>query len=124
MQLTDKEIEEKEELERAQNESAQYAFNSKVEDQINDGMIEREEQREGTKVKGSYAYSDGYVMRKVYYEADENGYRVVKEETHEIGDGPQFNSEGQADVEGSLIGRYSIKLDKSPEMHYKDAHLQ
>lgn len=110
-------------MEKEQNASAQYEFSSSVKDKINDGMIEREEQREGTKVKGSYAYSDGYVMRKVYYEADENGYRVVKEETQEIGNGPEFNSEGQADVEGSLIGRYSIKLDKSPEMHYKDAQL-
>ncbi|XP_037950399.1 uncharacterized protein LOC119681383 [Teleopsis dalmanni] len=112
---------EKAELERYQNENAQYAFNSKVEDDINDGAIQREEVRDGTKVKGSYSYRDGFVMRTVHYEADENGYRVVKEDTKEIGDGPTFNSDGQADVEGSLIGKYSIKLDKDDdEKHYKD----
>lgn len=115
------EEQEKLEFERAQNENAQYSFNSKVEDNINDGAIQREETRDGTKVKGMYSYRDGWVSRTVYYEADENGYRVVKEDTQEIGDGPQFNSEGQADVEGSLIGKYSIKLDKDDEeKHYKD----
>lgn len=113
--------EERAELERIQNESAQYSFNAHVEDKINDNMIAREETRDGTKVSGMYSYSDGFVMRTVYYEADENGYRVVKEDTQEIGDGPQFNPEGQADVEGSLIGKYSIKLDQDKEdPHYKD----
>ncbi|XP_034477369.1 larval cuticle protein A3A-like [Drosophila innubila] len=113
---------EKAELERMQNESAQYAFNSDIDDGINDGMIKREETRDGTKVTGKYSYSDGYVMRTVHYEADENGYRVVKEEMQQIGEGPVFNSEGQADVQGSLIGKYSIKLDKADdEKHYKDA---
>ncbi|KAI9590427.1 uncharacterized protein LOC119644686 [Glossina fuscipes] len=113
----------KAELERIQNENAQYSFNSRIEDQINDGSIQREETRDGTKVTGMYSYSDGFVMRTVYYEADENGYRVVKEDTQDIGDGPQFNAEGQADVEGSLIGKYSIKLDKDDqEKHYKDIH--
>jgi len=38
-----------------------------------------------------------------------------------IGEGPVFNPNGQADVEGSLIGKYSIKLDKEDdEKHYKD----
>ena len=68
-----------------------------------------------------YSYSDGFVRRTVHYEADENGYRVVKEDTENIGDGPQFNADGQADVQGSLIGQYSIKLDKNDaEKHYKD----
>lgn len=118
---TPEEAEERAELERVQNESAQYSFNSHVEDKINDNMIAREETRDGTKVSGMYSYSDGFVMRTVYYEADEEGYRVVKEETQEIGDGPQYNPEGQADVEGSLIGKYSIKLDTDKEEpHYKD----
>ncbi|EDW74736.1 uncharacterized protein Dwil_GK15739 [Drosophila willistoni] len=113
--------EEKEELERIQNESAQYSFNNKINDQINDGQIEREETREGTKVTGSYSYSDGFVKRTVHYEADENGYRVVKEDTQPIGEGPEFNPEGKADVEGSLIGSYSIKLDNDGDKkHYKD----
>ncbi|XP_073833436.1 cuticular protein 51A [Musca autumnalis] len=115
--------EDKAELERIQNESAQYSFNSHIDDQINDGTIAREETRDGTKVTGMYSYSDGFVMRTVHYEADENGYRVVKEETQDIGDGPQFNADGQADVQGSLIGRYSIKLDESEqEKHYKEVH--
>ena len=118
---TEAEEYEKAELERIQNESAQYAFNSKVTDDINDSTIQREETRDGTKVSGMYSYSDGFVMRTVHYEADENGYRVVKEDTQEIGNGPQFNPQGQADVEGSLIGKYSIKLDKDDEeKHYKD----
>ncbi|TMW47129.1 hypothetical protein DOY81_007789 [Sarcophaga bullata] len=113
--------EERAELERIQNESAQYAFNSHVEDKINDNMIAREETRDGTKVSGMYSYSDGFVMRTVFYEADENGYRVVKEDTQEIGDGPQYNPDGQADVQGSLIGQYSIKLDTDKEEpRYKD----
>ncbi|XP_065363702.1 uncharacterized protein Cpr51A [Calliphora vicina] len=113
--------EERAELERVQNESAQYSFNSHVEDKINDNMIAREETRDGSKVSGMYSYSDGFVMRTVFYEADENGYRVVKEDTQEIGDGPQYNPEGQADVEGSLIGKYSIKLDQDKEEpRYKD----
>ncbi|XP_023030811.1 larval cuticle protein A3A-like [Drosophila tropicalis] len=112
---------EEEELERKQNESAQYNFNSEIIDDINDGMIAREETRDGHKVKGSYSYSDGFVKRTVHYEADENGYRVVKEDTQEIGEGPRFNPEGQADVQGSLIGSYSIKLDRDDdEKHYKD----
>lgn len=84
-------------------------------------MIAREETRDGTKVSGMYSYSDGFVMRTVFYEADENGYRVVKEDTQDIGDGPQYNPQGQADIEGSLIGKYSIKLDTDKEdPHYKD----
>ncbi|XP_075156437.1 cuticular protein 51A [Haematobia irritans] len=118
----DQDDEDKAELERIQNESAQYSFNSQIDDQINDGTIAREETRDGTKVSGMYSYSDGFVMRTVHYEADENGYRVVKEETQDIGDGPQFNANGQADVQGSLIGKYSIKLDTDDnEKHYKDA---
>ncbi|XP_068147925.1 cuticle protein 7-like [Drosophila tropicalis] len=110
-----------EEIERYQNENAKYSFENKIEDQINGGQITREETRDGSKVTGSYSYSDGFVKRTVHYEADENGYRVVKEDTQPIGEGPQFNPEGQADVQGSLIGSYSIKLDQDGDKkHYKD----
>ncbi|XP_060657549.1 larval cuticle protein A3A [Drosophila nasuta] len=112
--------EEKLRLEKEQNESAQYQFGSQVVDGINDGKIQREETREGTKVTGSYSYNDGFVERTVHYEADENGYRVVKEDMEVVGDGPVFNPQGQADVQGSLIGKYSIKLDQSDDKHYKD----
>ncbi|BFG03827.1 larval cuticle protein A3A [Drosophila madeirensis] len=109
------------ELERQQNESAQYSFNSNIDDQINDGSNSRTETRDGSTVQGSYSYTDGFVKRTVHYIADENGYRVLKDEMQDIGDGPRFNPDGQADVEGSLIGKYSIKLDKSDEeKHYKD----
>ncbi|KAH8234464.1 hypothetical protein KR038_010831 [Drosophila bunnanda] len=114
---------EREELERYQNENAQYSFNSNVDDKINDGQISRTEEREGGTVRGSYSYFDGFVQRRVEYIADKDGYRVVKDEMKDVGNGPQFNPEGQADVEGSLIGKYSIKLDKDDdEKHYKDIH--
>ncbi|XP_030554312.1 larval cuticle protein A3A [Drosophila novamexicana] len=112
--------EDQRDLEAKQNSNAQYEFNSKVDDHINDGTIEREETRDGTKVTGSYSYTDGFVKRTVHYEADENGYRVIKDEMQDIGDGPVFNENGQADVQGSLIGSYSIKLDNSSDkQHYK-----
>ncbi|XP_016927780.1 uncharacterized protein Cpr51A isoform X1 [Drosophila suzukii] len=120
---TDAERAEREEYEKYQNENAQYAFNSKVDDKINDGQITRTEEREGGTVRGSYSYFDGFVKRKVEYIADKDGYRVLKDEMEDVGNGPQFNPEGQADVEGSLIGKYSIKLDKDDEeKHYKDIH--
>lgn len=122
-ELTEQERLEQEELERIQNESAQYSFDSSVDDQINDGQIHREEVREGGSVHGSYSYSDGFVKRTVEYVADQDGYRVVNEKTEDVGNGPQFNPDGQANVQGSLIGKYSIKLDKDDEeKHYKDVH--
>ena len=43
----------------------------------------------------------------------------------EIGEGPVFNPNGQADVSGSQIGQYSIKLDQSDnEKHYKEVKSQ
>ncbi|XP_017835436.1 uncharacterized protein LOC108594809, partial [Drosophila busckii] len=102
---------------------AHYSFASNVDDRINDGEIRRQETRENGKVSGSYGYSDGFVQRTVYYEADENGYRVVKETMENIGDGPQFNENGQADVQTSAGGNYSIKLDVDDMKHYKSVHL-
>ncbi|XP_017039240.1 uncharacterized protein LOC108086725 [Drosophila ficusphila] len=118
---TEQERIDREELEKYQNENASYQFNAKVDDQINDGQITRTEEREGGTVRGSYSYFDGFVKRRVEYIADKDGYRVLKDEMEDVGDGPRFNPEGQADVEGSLIGKYSIKLDKDDdEKHYKD----
>ncbi|KAL7738243.1 hypothetical protein ACLKA6_006574 [Drosophila palustris] len=109
------------EKEKEQNENAHYAYGSQVIDGINGGEMHREETRDGTKVTGSYSYNDGFVQRTVHYEADENGYRVVKEDMEVVGEGPVFNAGGQADVQGSLIGKYSIKLDTDDsDKHYKD----
>lgn len=69
---------------------------------------------------GSYGYSDGFVKRTIYYEADKNGYRVIKEEAEDIGNGPVFDDEGSAKVKSSISGEYSIKLDKTDDKkHYK-----
>ncbi|XP_055905136.1 cuticle protein 7 [Eupeodes corollae] len=123
--LSASELEEKAEIEKIQNESAHYSFDSSVNDDINDQALQRTETRDGTKVEGSYSYSDGYVRRTVHYVADENGYRIVKEDMEEIGEGPIFNPNGQADISGSQIGQYSIKLDQSDnEKHYKEVKSQ
>ncbi|XP_034477370.1 uncharacterized protein LOC117783910 [Drosophila innubila] len=112
---------ERAELERIQNESAQYSFDSGIKDGINDGIFDREESRDGQKILDKYSTSDGYGMRTVHYLVDENGYRVVKEEVEIIGEGPVFNSEGQADVQGSLFGKYSIMLNSDDsDKHFKD----
>lgn len=58
--------------------NAQYSFASAVDDGIHDNSQIRQETRDGLKVTGTYAYSDGYFKRTVNYEADENGYRVVR----------------------------------------------
>ncbi|XP_043645992.1 uncharacterized protein LOC122615147 isoform X2 [Drosophila teissieri] len=114
---------EREEYENYQNENAHYSFNSKVDDNINDGQIARTEEREGGTVRGSYSYFDGFVKRRVEYIADKDGYRVLKDEMEDAGTGPKFNPDGTAIVEGSLIGKYQIKLDKTEdEKHYKDVH--
>lgn len=63
---------------RTQAESARYAFASAVNDGIYDNSHVRQEVRDGLKTTGMYAFSDGYFKRTVHYEADENGYRVVK----------------------------------------------
>ena len=58
--------------------SAHYAFSSSVQDSINDHAISRSETRDGLALTGMYSYSDGFFKRTVHYQADENGYRVVK----------------------------------------------
>lgn len=58
--------------------NAHYTFGTTIDDTINDHSIHRQETREGLALKGMYSYSDGFFKRTVHYEADENGYRVVK----------------------------------------------
>ncbi|XP_063708607.1 uncharacterized protein LOC134837153 [Culicoides brevitarsis] len=99
--------------EEDQARSAHYQFSSSVQDTINDNSMTRSETREGTALTGMFSYSDGFFRRTVHYRADENGYRVTKEEIQPInnGDGPQYNPEGKADVTSSLAGSYSITAD-------------
>jgi hypothetical protein len=58
--------------------NARYYFASDVEDQINGLTQHRDEARDGLKVRGSFSYSDGFLRRQVIYEADENGYRIIR----------------------------------------------
>lgn len=58
--------------------NAHYTFGTSIDDSINDHSIHRQETRKGLALKGMYSYSDGYFKRTIHYEADENGYRVVK----------------------------------------------
>ncbi|XP_058061747.1 uncharacterized protein LOC131212040 [Anopheles bellator] len=95
-------------LEKIQAKSAQYSYDSSVNDTINDHTIQRQEERNGLSLKGMYSYSDGFFKRTVHYEADDKGYRVVKEINIPIGNGPQVNPKGKADVSSSLAGSYSI----------------
>lgn len=96
-----------------QSRNAYYTFDTSVQDTINDHEHVRSEQRDGLALKGMYSYSDGFFRRTVHYEADEGGYRVVKEEIEPVGDGkgPKYNPDGQADVKSSLAGDYSITVD-------------
>lgn len=72
------ETEEERLLREEQNRNAHYSFGTSIDDQINDHSIQREEVRDGLALRGMYSYSDGYFKRTIHYEADENGYRVVK----------------------------------------------
>lgn len=65
------------EEELAEAAAAKYHFASDVQDGISDLTQQREEVRDGLKVTGFYSYSDGHHKRKITYEADENGYRVI-----------------------------------------------
>lgn len=64
--------------EREQAQNAHYSFETMVNDSINDNAISRQETRNGLALKGMYSYSDGFFKRTIHYEADENGYRVVR----------------------------------------------
>lgn len=109
--LTTTEPATEEELEE-QAKSAYYKFGTSVHDSINDHEHVRSEVREGLALTGMYSYSDGFFRRTVYYKADEDGYRVVKEEIEELSnDGPKFNKNGKADVKSTLAGDYSINID-------------
>uniref|UniRef100_A0A182WF62 Uncharacterized protein n=1 Tax=Anopheles minimus TaxID=112268 RepID=A0A182WF62_9DIPT len=101
----------KETLEKMQAKAAQYAYDTSVNDTINDHTIMRQEERNGLSLKGMYSYSDGFFKRTVHYEADDKGYRVVKEINIPIGNGPQVDPKGKADVSSSLTGSYSITAD-------------
>ncbi|XP_035901609.1 uncharacterized protein LOC118507327 [Anopheles stephensi] len=100
-----------ESLEKIQAKSAQYSYDTSVNDTINDHAIMRQEERNGLSLKGMYSYSDGFFKRTVHYEADDKGYRVVKEINIPIGNGPQVDPHGKADVSSSLTGSYSITAD-------------
>lgn len=64
--------------EREEAQNAHYSFETVVNDRINDNAISRQETRTGLALKGMYSYSDGFFKRTIHYEADENGYRVVR----------------------------------------------
>ena len=92
--------------EQEQNQNAQFSFGYRIQDQIKDGFIERQEERNGLSLRGQYSYSDGYVRRTVTYEADENGYRVTNMEEEPINDGvgPRENEGGRAIVQMLVNG--------------------
>ncbi|XP_047106139.1 formin-like protein 14 [Schistocerca piceifrons] len=107
-----------EEERRRQAESARYSFGSSLQDSINDNTQSRQETREGLKTIGQYSYSDGFLRRTVHYEADDKGYRVTHEETETIGNGPQVNPNGHAEVESNVGGfhnKYAITIEDLAE---------
>lgn len=104
-------LDNEEEIKNQENKNAHYSFASSVQDSINDHSITRQETRNGLALNGMYSYSDGFFKRTVHYEADEGGYRVVKEEIEPIGDGPRINPLGKADVSSSIAGSYSITAE-------------
>ncbi|PSN44750.1 hypothetical protein C0J52_10734 [Blattella germanica] len=94
-----------------QAENAKYSFDAAITDNIMDHSHVRKESRDGLAVSGLYSYSDGYYKRTVHYRADENGYRVTKEEVEPIGEGPQVNLDGDAVVStnvGGVDNKYRI----------------
>ncbi|XP_034244977.1 RNA polymerase II degradation factor 1 [Thrips palmi] len=109
---------EEEALFEEQAKNAQYTFASSVDDKLTDNSQLRQETRDGLNLAGLYSYSDGFFRRTVHYEADENGYRVVKEEVEPIGDGPQLNPNGAAEVQAQISGQnfgYRITADDIKE---------
>lgn len=72
------ETEEERLLREEQARNAHYSFGTSINDGINDLNNQRQEVRDGLALRGMYSYSDGFFKRSIFYEADENGYRVVK----------------------------------------------
>ncbi|RZF34693.1 hypothetical protein LSTR_LSTR002775 [Laodelphax striatellus] len=123
-------VRDEDEIIRHQAENAKYSFSSAVNDGINDQQHIRQETRDGLKLAGLYSYSDGFYKRTIHYEADENGYRVVKpyltnsfqddlfsEEVEPIGNGPNADPSGIAEVSSDVGGaslRYSISGQDFP----------
>lgn len=108
------ETEEQRLLREEQARNAHYSFGTSIDDRINDHSIHRQETRDGLALRGMYSYSDGFYHRTIHYVADENGYRVTKEEIEPIGDGPQYDPNGTADVSTQLHNKnlhYSITAD-------------
>ncbi|KAL1124245.1 hypothetical protein AAG570_002015 [Ranatra chinensis] len=108
-----------EELFRRQAEEANYSFESSVSDTINDSTHIRQETRDGLKLTGVYSYTDGFFKRTVHYVADENGYRVLKEESEPIGFGPKINPAGHVDVSTNIGGnslQYTITAADIPSL--------
>ncbi|XP_045465793.1 uncharacterized protein LOC123674767 isoform X1 [Harmonia axyridis] len=108
----------------SQSTGIKYSFTSDIQDEINGNLHKRQESREGNKVSGSYTYEDGYFRRTVYYIADEKGYRVIREDVKEIGDGPLYNPEGSAKFHANIAGKkvdYQITtrdIMRMPELNY------
>lgn len=64
----------------AGSEMKNYFYKTGVVDEDRGFMQGRTERKIGDQVVGSYEYADGHVKVKVLYKADDNGYRVLKEE--------------------------------------------
>jgi len=105
----------KDELDRLaeeQSKNAHYSFGAAIDDGIMDHSHIRQETRDGQRVEGSYAYSDGFFKRTVNYVADEDGYRVVSEHSEPISEnGPNVDKNGHAEVHTQIQGvdnQYSV----------------
>nr|XP_014270748.1 uncharacterized protein LOC106677373 isoform X2 [Halyomorpha halys] len=86
-------------------QNAKYEFSTAQKDGISDLIHNRTETRQEGKVTGSYAYSDGFFLRKVNYVADRNGYRIISEETVPLpGNGPKVNPDGTAHIKIDVGG--------------------
>merc|ERR1712172_109314 len=109
-----------EELAKEQNKNAKYSFGYRIQDEIKDGFMERQEEREGLAVRGQYSYSDGYFHHSVTYVADENGYRVANMVSEPVngGRGPVENEYGRAIVQtliGNVKTEYAIQNQREEE---------
>ncbi|RZB54433.1 uncharacterized protein BDFB_010444, partial [Asbolus verrucosus] len=89
-----------------QNRAARYEFSSNIEDHIQDQNQQRSEIRNGLNVEGSYSYSDGFYRRTVYYEADDKGFRVTKQDIEPLANGPKINLSGTALVDNAAHGTH------------------